>query len=164
MPLQPALPPGDRVLPRGRACPGRRSPRAFHGLPSGARRGSLMPWAFVLRKLCRAFFTLGAIVTFVFVILRATGDPAVQILGADASQEALQAFREKWGLDDPIWQQFLRYAAGVTRGEFGISLVEGKDALDVVLDRLPKTIQLMSVSAIVTLLSGIPVGIYAALH
>jgi peptide/nickel transport system permease protein len=123
-----------------------------------------MPWVFVLRKLCRAFFTLGAIVTFVFVILRATGDPAVQILGADATQEALQAFREKWGLDDPIWQQFLRYVEGLLRGEFGMSLVEGKDALEVVLDRLPKTMQLMSVSAIVTLLTGIPIGIYAALH
>jgi len=123
-----------------------------------------MPWAFILRKLCRALFTLTAIVTFVFVILRVTGDPASQILGADATQEALEAFREKWGLNDPIWQQYLRYVAGLLRGEFGISLVEGNDALEVVLDRLPKTMQLMSVSAIVTLATGIPIGIYAALH
>lgn len=123
-----------------------------------------MPWAFILRKLCRALFTLTAIVTFVFVILRVTGDPAAQILGADATQEALEAFREKWGLNDPIWQQFLRYVAGLLRGEFGTSLIEGKDALDVVLDRLPKTMQLMSVSAIVTLATGIPIGLYAALH
>jgi len=123
-----------------------------------------MPWAFILRKLCRALFTLTAIVTFVFVILRVTGDPAAQILGADATQEALEAFREKWGLNDPIWQQFLRYVAGLLRGELGTSLIEGKDALDVVLDRLPKTMQLMSVSAIVTLATGIPIGLYAALH
>jgi peptide/nickel transport system permease protein len=123
-----------------------------------------MPWRLVLRKLCRAFFTLVAIVTFVFVILRVTGDPAVQILGADATQEALEAFRKRWGLNDPVWQQFLRYVAGLVRGEFGISLVEGRDALGVVLDRLPKTLQLMSLSAIVTLVTGIPIGIYAALH
>jgi peptide/nickel transport system permease protein len=123
-----------------------------------------MPWAFILRKLCRALFTLMAIVTFVFVILRVTGDPATQILGADATQEALEAFREKWGLNDPIWEQFLRYVTGLLRGEFGTSLIEAKDALDVVLDRLPKTMQLMSVSAIVTLATGIPIGLYAALH
>jgi peptide/nickel transport system permease protein len=123
-----------------------------------------MPWAFILRKLCRALLTLAAIVTFVFVILRVTGDPAAQILGADATQEALEAFREKWGLNDPIWQQFLRYVVGLLRGDFGMSLVEGKHALDVVLDRLPKTMQLMGVSAVVTLATGIPIGIYAALH
>jgi peptide/nickel transport system permease protein len=100
----------------------------------------------------------------VFIILRVTGDPATQILGADATQEALEAFREKWGLNDPIWQQYLRYVAGLMRGEFGTSLIAGKDALDVVLDRLPKTMQLMSVSAVVTLMTGIPIGLYAALH
>jgi peptide/nickel transport system permease protein len=123
-----------------------------------------MPWSFVLRKSCRAFFTLSVIVTFVFVILRVTGDPATQILGTDATPEALEAFREKWGLNDPIWEQFLRYVWGLLHGDFGISLIAGKDALGVVLDRLPKTMQLMSVSALVTLTTGIPIGIYAALH
>jgi peptide/nickel transport system permease protein len=123
-----------------------------------------MPWSFILRKACRALFTLAVIVTFVFVILRATGDPAVQILGADASWEALEAFREKWGLNDPIWQQLLRYVAGLAQGDFGTSLVEGRNALDVVMARLPKTLQLMSISAFVSLAIGIPIGIYAALH
>jgi peptide/nickel transport system permease protein len=123
-----------------------------------------MNWAFFARKLTRAFMTILAIVTFVFVILRLSGDPAVQILGADASLEALEAFREKWGLNDPIWQQYLRYLGDLLHGNFGISLVEGKDALEVVLDRLSKTLQLMGLSAVVTLAIGIPMGIYAALH
>jgi peptide/nickel transport system permease protein len=123
-----------------------------------------MPWSFILRKACRAFFTLSVIVTFVFVILRMTGDPATQILGADATQEALEAFREKWGLNDPIWQQFLRYVWGLMHGDFGVSLIAGKDALGVVLQRLPKTMELMSISALVTLSTGIPIGVYAALH
>ncbi len=123
-----------------------------------------MNWAFFARKLSRAFMTILAIVTFVFVILRLSGDPAVQILGADASLEALEAFREKWGLNDPIWRQYLRYLSDLLHGNFGISLVEGKDALEVVLDRLSKTLQLMGISAAVTLIIGIPIGIYAALH
>jgi len=123
-----------------------------------------MPWAFLARKLARAFVTILAIVTFVFIILRLSGDPAVQILGADASFEALEAFREKWGLNDPIWQQYLRYLGDLLHGNFGISLVEGKDALEVVLDRLAKTLQLMGLSGLVTLIIGIPIGIYAALH
>lgn len=123
-----------------------------------------MPWDFILRKSCRAIFTLAVIVTFVFVILRATGDPAIQILGADAGREALEAFREKWGLNDPIWEQFLRYVSGLLRGDFGTSLVEGRSALEVVMARLPKTLQLMSISACVSLAIGVPIGIYAALH
>lgn len=123
-----------------------------------------MPWALVIRKSCRAIFTLSVIVIFVFVILRTTGDPAVQILGDDAGHDALEAFREKWGLNDPIWQQLLRYVAGVFQGDFGMSLVEGRSALDVVLARLPKTLQLMSISAVISLAIGVPIGIYAALH
>ena len=123
-----------------------------------------MPWALLARKLSRALLTMWAIVTFVFVILRLSGDPAVQILGADASFEALEAFREKWGLNDPLWQQYLRYFGDLLRGSFGISLVEGRDALEVVLDRLAKTLQLMGLSGLLTLIIGIPIGIYAALH
>src|SRR5262245_53954017 len=134
MPLQPALPSGRSAVQPDRAGLARGWRRALHGLPPRPWSVGLMPLAFFVRKLCRAIFTLAAIVTFVFVILRATGDPAVQILGADAGHEALEAFREKWGLNDPIWQQFLRYIAGLLRGEFGTSLVEGRDALAVVLE------------------------------
>lgn len=123
-----------------------------------------MPSRFVLQKLLGAVLTIWAIVTFVFVILRASGDPAAEILGFEVGPEALEAFRERWGLNRPIWEQYVIYFANLLRGEFGTSLVAGRDALQVVLDRMPKTLYLMGLTTVVTLAIGIPTGIYAALH
>ncbi len=54
-------------------------------------------------KILRASITVILLVTFVFVILRLSGDPAVQMLGLEVSDEALDEFRHRWGLDRPIW-------------------------------------------------------------
>lgn len=123
-----------------------------------------MPWIFILQKLLRAVLTVWAMVTFVFVILRLSGDPAVEILGPEVGAKALEAYREKWGLNRPIWEQYIVYFANLLHGDFGMSLIEGRDAFRVVLDRAPKTLQLMGLTTVVTLVIGIPVGIYAALH
>jgi peptide/nickel transport system permease protein len=118
----------------------------------------------VVQKIFRALLTVLALVTFVFVILRVSGDPAVEILGVEAGPEALEAYREKWGLNKPIWEQYIYYFANMLQGDFGTSLIEGRDALEVVADRLPKTLSLMGWTALFTFLIGIPAGIYAALN
>jgi peptide/nickel transport system permease protein len=123
-----------------------------------------MPIGMIVQKTIRALLTVLALVTFVFVILRVSGDPAVEILGVEAGPEALEAYREKWGLNKPIWEQYIYYFANMLRGDFGTSLIEGRDALEVVADRLPKTLTLMGWTALFTFLIGIPAGIYAALN
>jgi peptide/nickel transport system permease protein len=123
-----------------------------------------MSHVFYLQKVLRALLTVWAIVTFVFVILRISGDAAMEILGVDIGPEAIEAFRRRWGLDRPLWEQYLIYFANLLRGDFGISLVDGRPALEVVLDRVPKTLALMVPTTILTFGIGIPAGIYAALH
>lgn len=123
-----------------------------------------MPLVFYLQKFTRALLTVWAVVTFVFIILRISGDAAVEILGVDIGPEAVEAFRRRWGLDRPIWQQYIIYFANLLQGDFGISLVEGRPALEVVFDRVPKTLALMVPTIILTLGIGIPAGIYAALN
>lgn len=123
-----------------------------------------MSSVFYLQKFLRALLTVWAIVTFVFIILRISGDAAVEILGVDIGPEAIEAFKRRWGLDRPIWEQYIIYFANLLHGDFGISLVDGRDALEVVLDRVPKTLALMVPTTILTLGIGIPAGIYAALH
>ena len=59
------------------------------------------------------------VVTFAFVVLRLSGDPALMILGPDAPPEALAAFRKAWGLDQPIWLQYLDYFGAIAQGELG---------------------------------------------
>lgn len=119
---------------------------------------------FIMQKLLRAFVTVFLIVTTVFVVLRLSGDPAVYVLGLEVDPAALDAFREAWGLNKPIWQQYLVFLQNILYGDFGQSLMEGRDAIAAVLDRLPKTMQLMGATAVVTFVIGIPAGIFSALH
>lgn len=115
-------------------------------------------------KIFRAMITVVLLVTFVFVILRLSGDPAVQMLGLEVDPEALEAFRRRWGLDRPIWEQFLSFFWNLLHGDFGQSFIGGRDALGVVTERLPKTLWLMGLTTIFTFGLGIPAGIYASLH
>ena len=119
---------------------------------------------YLLQKLFRAVLTICIIVTFVFVALRMSGDAALQIYGADVDTEVLQALRESWGLDKPIWKQYLIYIGNIFQGDLGKSYLDGRDAIEVVMERVPKTLSLMWITAIVTFLIGIPAGIYSALH
>jgi peptide/nickel transport system permease protein len=119
----------------------------------------------VLRKLFRALLTILLLVTFVFVVLRLSGDPAVTMLGTDVSKDAYDLFRQRWGLDLPIWKQYLTYLANITKGDFGPSFMAGgQDALSVILERLPKSLWLMGLTSLFTFLIGIPLGVYASLR
>ena len=123
-----------------------------------------MSTQYLLQKLFRAFLTICIIVTFVFVALRMSGDSALVIFGPDASAEALEALREAWGLDKPIWQQYLIYIGNIFQGDLGQSYLDGRNAIEIVAERIPKTLSLMGITAVITFLIGIPAGIYSALH
>lgn len=112
----------------------------------------------------RAFLTILAVVTFTFVVLNLSGDPATIILSPDAGAEAIEAFRVSWGLDRPLWEQYVRYAMNVARGEFGFSMRGGRPALEVVVERIPATLALTIPALLFKLLIGVPAGVLAALH
>lgn len=119
---------------------------------------------FVFTRLLRAFITILAVVTFAFVVLRMSGDPAQVILGPDAPQDAVDAFRKAWGLDQPLWIQYLAYIRSIFSGDFGVSMRDKASALQLVLERIPATLQLTLPALVLKLLIGIPAGVYAALH
>ncbi|WP_026621232.1 peptide/nickel transport system permease protein (plasmid) [Ensifer sp. WSM1721] len=119
---------------------------------------------FVLVRLLRAAITILAVVTFAFVVLRMSGDPAQVMLGPDVPQDALDAFRRTWGLDQPLWIQYLAYIKSIFTGDFGVSMRDKASALHLVLERVPATLQLTLPALILKLLIGIPAGVYAALH
>jgi peptide/nickel transport system permease protein len=119
---------------------------------------------FVLVRLLRAVITILAVVTFAFVVLRMSGDPAQVMLGPDVPQDALEAFRRTWGLDQPLWIQYLAYIKSIFTGDFGVSMRDKASALHLVLARVPATLQLTVPALILKLLIGIPAGVYAALH
>lgn len=119
---------------------------------------------FIAIRIVRALLTITLVVTFAFLVLRVSGDPALAIMGEDASPEAMAAFRRQWGLDDPLWVQYFRYFAAIAHGELGLSMRGGGPALDLVLNRIPATLAITLPALVLKLAIGIPAGIYAALH
>lgn len=115
-------------------------------------------------RILRAILTVALVVTFAFIVLRLSGDPARSIMGNDASPEAMAAFRREWGLDQPLWMQYFHYFAAIFHGELGQSMRGGGPALDLVLGRIPATLMLTLPALFMKLAIGIPAGIYAALH
>jgi peptide/nickel transport system permease protein/glutathione transport system permease protein len=109
--------------------------------------------------------TLLAVLTLVFVIVRIVpGDPALVILGDQATPEAAAALRERLGLDRPLWTQYVDFVTRALMGDFGTSLVTGRPILDEVAAVLPHTLDLTIASMIFGTAVGVPVGIWAALH
>jgi peptide/nickel transport system permease protein len=108
--------------------------------------------------------TILLVVTFAFVVLRLSGDPAMLILNVDAPPEAIAAFRHAWGLDRPLWVQYGEYIRHVAVGEFGQSMRDGRPAAQLVAERLPATLILTVPALLVKVGVGIPAGVFAALR
>jgi peptide/nickel transport system permease protein len=119
---------------------------------------------FVTSRLLRAALTILFVMTFAFVVLRLSGDPALLIMSVDAPPEAIKAFRQAWGLDRPIWDQYLGYIAHAFTGDFGKSMRDGRPAIDLVMERVPATLAITLPALALKIGLGIPAGIYAALH
>jgi peptide/nickel transport system permease protein len=119
---------------------------------------------FILARIARALIVLVLTVTFVFVVLRLSGDPAQQMLPDNTSPEVLEAFRAKWGLDQSIPQQYLIYMGNALRGDFGISFADGREVFTVVAERIPKTLAITVSAFFLSILIGVPAGILAAVR
>lgn len=112
----------------------------------------------------RALVTVALVVTFAFVVLRMSGDPSLLIMGPEAPPEVVAAFRKAWGLDQPIWVQYLDYFGAIARGELGRSMRDGRPAISLVAERIPATLALTLPALAIKLVIGIPAGILAALR
>ena len=115
-------------------------------------------------RIGRAMITIALVVTFAFVVLRLSGDPALIIMGPEAPPEVIAAFRKAWGLDDPIWMQYFDYFGAIAKGELGRSMRDGRPAIALVFERIPATLTLTIPALLLKLAIGIPGGIFAALH
>lgn len=119
---------------------------------------------FIATRFARAALTIAMVVTFAFIVLRLSGDPAQIIMGADAPPEAVDAFRTAWGLDEPLWVQYFSYFWAILQGDLGRSMRDGRDAIVLVTERIPATLALTLPALAIKICLGIPAGIYAALH
>jgi peptide/nickel transport system permease protein len=115
-----------------------------------------------LRRLLEAVPILLGVSLLTFLILHLTpGDPAVLIGGPTASAEDIENIRTRLNLDRPLPEQYLTYLGGLLRGDLGESLQRRERVIDMILVRLPNTVQLAVAGLVVTLI-GIPLGVIAA--
>jgi ABC-type dipeptide/oligopeptide/nickel transport system permease component len=120
---------------------------------------------YAIRQLLSAIPTLFGVVTLVFVLVRIVpGDPAIAVLGDAASEQSLQAFRERMGLNVPLWQQYLDFLKELVSGSLGVSMISGEPVLEAVVRVLPFTLELAVASIFFGAAIGIPLGVWAALH
>ena len=118
---------------------------------------------YVLRRLVQMVPVLLGITLIVFVLLRVSGDPVVLMLPEDASREQVEALRRSLGLDRPLPEQYLLFLRDLARGDFGRSIRYGnQDVLEIVLERLPATLELAAAAILVALLISVPAGVVAA--
>jgi ABC-type dipeptide/oligopeptide/nickel transport system permease component len=120
---------------------------------------------YFIRRIILAIPILLAVFTLVFVVVRIIpGDPAQAALGDYASKEAVEALRERMGLNEPILAQYFRALGSMLRGDFGESLISGKPISEQVAYALPYTVQLTLAAVLVGVLLGVPLGLFTAMN
>ena len=121
-------------------------------------------FAFVLRRLIQAVVVMITVAFIAFMLFQYVGDPVVYLLGQDALPEQIAQLRADLGLDQPFIVQFWHFLGNAAQGEFGISLRQGAKVSRLIGERLPATLELAMVAAVLALVIGIPMGVYAALR
>jgi peptide/nickel transport system permease protein len=114
---------------------------------------------YFLFKTGQSLLLLFGVLVLVFFMVRITGDPARLMMPREASAEAVEAFRENMGFNRPLIVQFGDYFLDVLTGDFGQSLHFKSPALDLVLERIPATLQLATTALLFAMLVGIPLGL-----
>ena len=119
--------------------------------------------AFVIRRLLQSVLVMLAVGFIAFSLFNFTGDPVALMLPPEATQSDREEVRKSLGLDEPSYVQFAVFVKNAIQGNFGISLRLGRPVSQLLIERLPATLELAMTAAILGLLIGIPMGILTAL-
>lgn len=119
---------------------------------------------YLLRRLLLVPVPLIFVIAFVFVVLRLTGDPVAIYLGLDATPEQEAVLRAELHLDKPVIVQFGYFLSDLVQGDFGTSIQFKRAAMDVVMERLGATLQLLTLGLSLAILLGIPAGVACAVY
>lgn len=117
---------------------------------------------YVIVRLVQAIFTLWALSLAVFLSVHLTGDPGEHLLGPEGTKADYEQLKKNLGLDKPLPLQYWLFVKNLARGDFGKSWMTGRPARDMLLDRLPATLQLAGAAILLTIGVGVPLGILSA--
>ena len=119
---------------------------------------------FVVRRLAQAVLVMLTVALVSFALFQFVGDPVANLLGQDATPQQREQLRADLGLDRSVPAQFIGFVGHAVQGEFGLSLRQGRQVSALIAERLPATLELSLVAAVLALALGIPLGVYAALR
>lgn len=119
---------------------------------------------YVLRRMLQSIVVLFGVSIVVFLLARlAPGDPASLMLAETASPEQIEAAREHYGLNDPLYEQYWLFISRAVQGDFGDSLYYKEPALEVVMEAFPETAKLAIVAFMIAVGVALPLGVIAAI-
>lgn len=120
--------------------------------------------AFIIRRLGQAALVMLFVAFISFLMFRYVGDPVASLVSQEASIADMERLREQLGLNDPFYEQFFRFLGNAVQGQFGISYRLQTPVTELILSRLPATIELALVSATMALVVGLVLGVFTALR
>lgn len=119
---------------------------------------------FILKRLFQSVFVMLAVALLAFSLFRFVGDPVSQMTGVETSVEDRERLREELGLNDAFVTQFVRFTGDLLQGDFGFSYRTRQPVAEMIADRIPATLELGTVALLISLIVGIPAGVYTALR
>ena len=120
--------------------------------------------AFIIRRLLQSVIVMLTVGLIAFSLFNYVGDPINNMVGQDTTLEQRAELRERLGLNDPFIVQYGRFLANAARGDFGISYRHRRPVSQLIAERLPATLELSFVAAVLALLIGVPMGVYTGLR
>jgi peptide/nickel transport system permease protein len=118
---------------------------------------------YLLSRLVQTVITLFVVSLVVFFLVRLRGDPVTVMAPPTFNEQQIQALRRAWGLDQPLWRQYVVFLGNAVTGDFGMSRQYNRPAMGLVIERLQWTLLLAATSSVVGLLIALPLGIVSAL-
>ena len=119
--------------------------------------------AFIIRRLLQSIMVMLAVGFIAFSLFNFVGDPVSLMLPPEATAADRDEVRKSLGLDAPFYVQFAKFVGNALQGNFGISLRLGRPVSQLLVERLPATLELATTAALIGLFAGIPLGVYTAL-
>jgi peptide/nickel transport system permease protein len=119
---------------------------------------------FIAKRLVQSVLVMLTVALIAFSLFRYVGDPINNMVGQDTTLEQRAELKERLGLNDSFIVQFGRFATSAAQGEFGFSYQHRRPVSELIAERLPATLELSLVSALLALLIGVPMGVYTAIR
>ncbi len=116
---------------------------------------------YIVKRLAQTIVVLFVVAMVVFILTNYIGDPVANLLTEEATYETIQEVREQLGLNDPLPVQFVNFIKNAVRGDFGSSYVYKQPVLQLIGERMPATLELVTITALMTLIIAIPLGVFA---